>query len=93
MTHGTREPVTRDAAAGDAGETAEFLAVRPARHKWGNGGQRHHARLDRTGFPACPAVDDPRHRGRFPRHGHVGRSVVRLPVGAPQGSIWRAPMP
>jgi len=93
MTHENQEPVIRDVASGDAGEIAELLAVRPARSKRGNDGERHHARLDRTGFPVCRTANDPGHRDHHQRYGQIGRPVVRLPVGSPLWSDWRAPMP
>jgi hypothetical protein len=93
MTHAIQAPVVHDVALGDAGEIAEFLAVHPVRQRRGNGGASHYAPLDRTGFPAYLAANDAGDRGRYPRHGLVGREVVRLPGGSPLWSIWRAPMP
>jgi hypothetical protein len=54
---------------------------------------RHPARLDRAGRPACREANDPRNRDRYLRHGSRARSVIGLPDGPPLRSMWRVPMP
>lgn len=46
------------------------------------------------GVPAHQKTNDSRDRYRYPRHGNVGRAVLRLPAGPAMRSIWRrAPLP